>query len=120
MLNYAAFQYHLLTSIFEHSYLYISIVFQAWHSFAYASYEAVQQYKGLQKELSSSNLQEAASAAPDQQQQQQVTPTRPSNGAPNVDIIKFCVDAVDGFFKSISLSDGNSLQDTLRSVAVCS
>ena len=39
-----------------------------------------------------------------------------SSTAGDVDIIRFCVDAIEGFFKSISLSDGNSLQDTLRCV----
>ena len=43
----------------------------------------------------------------------------PAAVAKEVDIVKFCVDAIEGFFQSISLSDGHSLQDTLRFVVVC-
>jgi len=41
-------------------------------------------------------------------------PVSSGGSSREVDIVRFCVDAIEGFFRSISLSDGNSLQDTLR------
>jgi len=74
--------------------------YKAWHAFAYTNYETVLFYKHQQG--SDSAPMEAA-----------------GNGARNnlsssQYISQFTVPAVEGFFRSINLSDGNSLQDTLR------
>ncbi|XP_063975702.1 serine/threonine-protein kinase mTOR [Diachasmimorpha longicaudata] len=78
--------------------------YKAWHAFAYTNFETVLFYKHQQTE---SGVQE----------------TRESNESANNSrvslsnaqyISRFTVPAVDGFFKSINLSHGNSLQDTLR------
>ncbi|OXU22583.1 hypothetical protein TSAR_001785 [Trichomalopsis sarcophagae] len=87
--------------------------YKAWHAFAYTNFEAVLFYKHQQTET----------AFNEQQQQQQ---NGGANGA-NVlasevaksqlssqFITRFTVPALEGFIRSINLSNGNSLQDTLR------
>lgn len=76
--------------------------YKAWHAFAYTNYESVLFYKH-QQGSDSAQATEAASG----------------NGARNnlsssQHVSQFTVPAVKGFFRSINLSDGNSLQDTLR------
>ncbi|XP_077275474.1 serine/threonine-protein kinase Tor isoform X1 [Temnothorax americanus] len=75
--------------------------YKAWHAFAYTNYETVLFYKH----------QQGSESAPAE--------TAPGNGTRNnlsssQYISQFTVPAVEGFFRSINLSDGNSLQDTLR------
>ncbi|KAG5306758.1 MTOR kinase, partial [Acromyrmex insinuator] len=75
--------------------------YKAWHAFAYTNYETVLFYKH----------QQGSDSAP--------TEAASGNGARNnlsssQYISQFTVPAVEGFFRSINLSDGNSLQDTLR------
>ncbi|XP_066601544.1 serine/threonine-protein kinase mTOR [Prorops nasuta] len=72
--------------------------YKAWHAFAYTNYEAVLFYKHQQGDASAEY---------------------PGNGSrgnmsSSQYISKFTVPAVEGFFRSINLSHGNSLQDTLR------
>ncbi|XP_060595349.1 serine/threonine-protein kinase mTOR-like [Ruditapes philippinarum] len=73
--------------------------YKAWHMWALMNYEAVLFYK--QKDSGSQN----------QEINLPITP-RPDTIASKIH--KYCVPAVHGFFKSISLSSQNSLQDTLR------
>ena len=70
--------------------------YKAWHSWAYMNYEAVLFYK---QQLD----QHKQSGDPSPQIKNQETVNR-----------EFTVPAVEGFFNSITLSHGNSLQDTLR------
>ncbi|CAG5108662.1 Similar to Mtor: Serine/threonine-protein kinase mTOR (Rattus norvegicus), partial [Cotesia congregata] len=76
---------------------YDSSWYKAWHAFAYTNFESVLFYK---------------------HQQEETVPE--ANGVRNQSIPSsqyishFTVPAVEGFFKSINLSHGNSLQDTLR------
>nr|XP_022907797.1 target of rapamycin [Onthophagus taurus] len=65
--------------------------YKAWHSWAYMNYETVLFYK-QEHESSRSNLKQDRT----------------------INLIKYTVNAVTGFFKSINLSKGSSLQDTLR------
>lgn len=69
--------------------------YKAWHAYAYMNYEAVLFHKHQQGENGNSD---------------------PGNTSRNNDIayIQFAVPAVESFFRSINLSRGNSLQDTLR------
>ncbi|KAK3923760.1 Serine/threonine-protein kinase mTOR [Frankliniella fusca] len=66
--------------------------YKAWHAWAYVNFETVLFYK------------------------QNETPSGGSSGSTTANnyISKFTVPAVVGFFRSISLSHGSSLQDTLR------
>ncbi|WAR26259.1 MTOR-like protein [Mya arenaria] len=73
---------------------------KAWHQWALMNYEAVLFYK--QKDLGSSQNQEIN------------LPITPRPDTISAKIHKYCVPAVVGFFKSINLSNQNSLQDTLR------
>ncbi|KOX79033.1 Serine/threonine-protein kinase mTOR [Melipona quadrifasciata] len=77
--------------------------YKAWHAFAYTNYETVLFYKHQQGDLNNESV--------------------PGNGKHceskiqifnSQRISRFTVRAVEGFFKSINLSHGNSLQDTLR------
>ncbi|XP_076166943.1 serine/threonine-protein kinase Tor isoform X1 [Ptiloglossa arizonensis] len=73
--------------------------YKAWHAFAYTNFETVLFYKHQQGDSNA-----------------ECTPgngTR-SNFSSSQYISKFTVPAVEGFFRSINLSHGNSLQDTLR------
>ncbi|XP_053376740.1 serine/threonine-protein kinase mTOR-like [Mercenaria mercenaria] len=73
--------------------------YKAWHMWALMNYEAVLFYK--QKDSGS-------------QSQEINLPITPRPDTIAAKIHKYCVPAVHGFFKSISLSSQNSLQDTLR------
>lgn len=63
--------------------------YKAWHAWAYMNFQTVLFYKNQQSPTMT-----------EEQKAQQISP--------------FTVPAVEGFFKSISLSHGSSLQDTLR------
>nr|ALE20544.1 mTOR [Leptinotarsa decemlineata] len=70
--------------------------YKAWHAWAYMNFETVLFYKN--KEETDKSTTERAVEEPDK----------------NIDLNKHTVLAVQGFFKSIYLSKGSSLQDTLR------
>lgn len=65
--------------------------YKAWHSWAYMNFKVVQSQKPLEE-------------------QQNI----PNNRKEKAIISQYVVPAVRGFFRSINLSQGNSLQDTLR------
>lgn len=71
-------------------------LYKAWHAWAYMNFETVLFYK---------NQEEAEKGKGDRQS---------IDSERNVDLNKHTVLAVHGFFKSIDLSQGSSLQDTLR------
>ncbi|XP_026321572.1 serine/threonine-protein kinase mTOR [Hyposmocoma kahamanoa] len=68
--------------------------YKAWHAWAYMNFETVLFYKHQETRLDGSQVSEKKS--------------------PLEYIQQYTVPAVDGFFKSINLSHGSSLQDTLR------
>nr|QXN57741.1 serine/threonine-protein kinase [Bemisia tabaci] len=68
--------------------------YKARHSWAYMNFETVLFYK--------------------HQHQQQATDANARHNLPTQYITQFTVPAVEGFFRSIALSHGSSLQDTLR------
>ncbi|XP_064091213.1 serine/threonine-protein kinase mTOR-like [Macrobrachium nipponense] len=76
--------------------------YKAWHAYAYMNFEAILFYKNK------SDAVKAESGAEDPN-----TPTKKKKTAAD-----FTVAATKGFIRSISLSDGNSLQDTLRLLTV--
>ncbi|XP_064642053.1 serine/threonine-protein kinase mTOR-like isoform X1 [Lineus longissimus] len=83
--------------------------YKAWHSWAYMNYEAVLFYKqqnaGLgKKDEITPDAEEGATAATSPMTSDIVT----------AKIQKYCVPAITGFVRSIALSKGHSLQDTLR------
>lgn len=69
--------------------------YKAWHSWAYMNFETVLFYK-------------------QQQEREARVPNQPVKQDKVNEYIKYTVLAVEGFFKSINLSKGSSLQDTLR------
>lgn len=74
--------------------------YKAWHSWAYMNFETVLFYKHQNESNIPSRMGQNGSA---------------KNGDKNNTYIsQFTVPAVEGFFKSIKLSQGSSLQDTLR------
>ncbi|KAI1309348.1 Serine/threonine-protein kinase mTOR [Halotydeus destructor] len=77
--------------------------YKAWHAWAYMNYEAVLFYKQQQHQ----HVEQATST-----ESAIVPPGRPIVRTQNHR--EFTVPAVQGFFRSITLSNGNSLQDTLR------
>lgn len=70
--------------------------YKAWHSWAYINFETVLLYKHKQ-DKEGDNLA-----------------SKPDGGYQDIDMNEHAVLAVKGFFKSIYLSKGSSLQDTLR------
>ncbi|XP_012282445.1 serine/threonine-protein kinase mTOR isoform X2 [Orussus abietinus] len=84
--------------------------YKAWHAFAYTNFETVLFYKHQQGESSQTeggNGTAGASGAIG-------TVTGNSSLSGTQYISRFTVPAVEGFFRSINLSHGSSLQDTLR------
>lgn len=77
--------------------------YKAWHAFAYMNFEAVLFYKNQQK----MSEEGADFAAPT------TALSKPTKEKLNI-IKNHSIPAVRGFFRSIALSHGNSLQDTLR------
>lgn len=74
--------------------------YKAWHSFAYTNYETVLFYKHQQGEMINQDNSLSSSGS--------------RNLCSSQYISRYAVPAVEGFFRSINLSHGNSLQDTLR------
>ncbi|XP_034935910.1 serine/threonine-protein kinase mTOR [Chelonus insularis] len=72
--------------------------YKAWHAFAYTNFESVLFYKHQQGDV-----------VPDSN-----GTSRSQSLSSSQYISRFTVPAVKGFFRSINLSHGNSLQDTLR------
>ncbi|XP_071544223.1 serine/threonine-protein kinase mTOR [Panulirus ornatus] len=75
--------------------------YKAWHAYAYMNFEAILFYKNKTDVKSDSSGEESS------------TPSKKKKSAGD-----FTVAAVKGFIRSISLSDGNCLQDTLRLLTV--
>ncbi|KAK0179190.1 hypothetical protein PV327_008004 [Microctonus hyperodae] len=74
--------------------------YKAWHAFAYTNFETVLFYKHQQGEPVAENTNGTSRSHQSLSSSQYIS--------------RFTVPAVDGFFRSINLSHGNSLQDTLR------
>lgn len=79
--------------------------YKAWHAWAYMNFEAVLYYKN-QQSGNDGNGDGSICRTP-------LTPSHQNSSVAN-SLISYAVPAVNGFFKSIALSSGNSLQDTLR------
>ncbi|XP_014771975.1 serine/threonine-protein kinase mTOR isoform X1 [Octopus bimaculoides] len=90
--------------------------YKAWHALALTYYEAVLYYK--KKEMSAANLsassasQTEGAVATGKEAPPDIGMKAQSHNTPN--ILLHCVPAVRALFKAISLSNQNSLQDTLR------
>lgn len=69
--------------------------YKAWHSWAYMNFKVIQTQKPIESENSNGESSR-------------------SNRIDKSIITQYAVPAVEGFFKSINLMQGNSLQDTLR------
>jgi len=79
--------------------------YKAWHSWALMNYESVLYYKNNQP----------STDPPTNPQPPSSPPSSPRQAQPlDATVHNYIVPAVEGFFRSISLSKGNSLQDTLR------
>ncbi|XP_050539572.1 serine/threonine-protein kinase mTOR [Daktulosphaira vitifoliae] len=79
--------------------------YKAWHSWAYMNFETVLFYKHQYQNKSQSN---------DQVEKGTVDKNNTETQKNLQYVARFTVPAVEGFFRSISLSHGSSLQDTLR------
>ncbi|XP_027052994.1 serine/threonine-protein kinase mTOR [Pocillopora verrucosa] len=77
--------------------------YKAWHAWAYMNFETVLYYKSQQSGTDGPNNGNASKNPPPMSTSSVANP-----------VITYAVPAVNGFFKSIALSSGNSLQDTLR------
>ncbi|XP_060066726.1 serine/threonine-protein kinase mTOR-like [Ylistrum balloti] len=101
--------------------------YKASHAWALMNYEAVLFYKQQNQTsdgASSSSASAAATAGPGDisrtvTNQGELSRSNDAPGSPRIEssaskMHKYCVPAVHGFFRSISLSQQNSLQDTLR------
>lgn len=73
--------------------------YKAWHSYAYMNFKVLQNNKQEYKQPSNSSIRSNSNG--------------PNSPEPDP-IADHAVPAVNGFFRSINLSQGNSLQDTLR------
>ncbi|CAG01719.1 unnamed protein product, partial [Tetraodon nigroviridis] len=99
---------------------------QAWHAWAVMNFEAVLHYKHQnqgrdeKKKLRHGSGASANSEASNSDSEADSTDHSPSPGQKKVNedlsktLLLYTVPAVQGFFRSISLSRGNNLQDTLR------
>ncbi|EXX76507.1 Tor2p [Rhizophagus irregularis DAOM 197198w] len=76
--------------------------YKAWHAWALANFEVISFYE-------KSNSTENNTPA-----DQNITVTEEVNGDIHQEVLRYVVPSVQGFFKSIALSRGNCLQDTLR------
>nr|CAD7392941.1 unnamed protein product [Timema cristinae] len=84
--------------------------YKAWHAWAYMNFETVLFYKHQQQQQLATGGETGSTAA----QRAAADLTNPRPGPSSIYISQFTVPAVDGFFRSIALSHGSSLQDTLR------
>ncbi|XP_058788970.1 serine/threonine-protein kinase mTOR isoform X2 [Phymastichus coffea] len=84
--------------------------YKAWHAFAYTNFEAVLFYKHQQQ----AEANAAAVAAANSVESPTVAMPAQSHAFASQYISRFTVPALEGFIRSINLSHGNSLQDTLR------
>ena len=94
-------QYYELATKFDRQW------YKAWHAWAFMNFQALLHQRQEQQKLQKSNSNLAASSI------EEVN----SESATKTDMtasIQYSSNAVHGFFRSISLSSGNSLQDTLR------
>ena len=78
---------------------------QAWHAWAVMNFEACHHYKHMQNNTSESYSIGPSAAA---------TAAVGGAGLTSQMISKYAVPALKGFVRSIALSKGSSLQDTLR------
>ncbi|XP_059160425.1 serine/threonine-protein kinase mTOR-like [Physella acuta] len=83
--------------------------YKAWHSLALMNYQAVLFYKQKEQAATAAATSDGLLDLP--RLDMAISPRPESISAK---IQKYCIPAVHGFFKSISLSTQNSLQDTLR------
>ena len=84
---------------------------QAWHAWAYMNYEAVLFYKQQRTSMEApQNPGEVGKATTDTTE----GATKQEKEWNLAKLHQYCKPAVTGFFRSISLSSGSSLQDTLR------
>uniref|UniRef100_A0A674NNJ5 Serine/threonine-protein kinase TOR n=1 Tax=Takifugu rubripes TaxID=31033 RepID=A0A674NNJ5_TAKRU len=100
--------------------------YKAWHAWAVMNFEAVLHYKHQnqgrdeKKKLRHGSGASANSEASNSDSEADSTDHSPSPGQKKVNedlsktLLLYTVPAVQGFFRSISLSRGNNLQDTLR------
>lgn len=86
--------------------------YKAWHGWALINYEAVLFYK--QSEKSSNQPQSPGDIGPPGRGDAPLSPKTDTSVSTASKMHKYCVLAVQGFFRSISLSQNKSLQDTLR------
>ena len=99
-------QYYELATKFDRQW------YKAWHAWAFMNFQALLHQRQEQQKLQKSNSNLAASSI------EEVN----SESATKTDMtasIQYSSNAVHGFFRSISLSSGNSLQDTLRYFGLC-
>ena len=89
---------------YEEATVYDGNWYKAWHAWAVMNFEACLFYRHQQQQI----LQQQQ-----QQQQEQNDVVKPGILSPQM-ISKYAVPALKGFVRSITLSKGNSLQDTLR------
>ncbi|CAC5403933.1 MTOR [Mytilus coruscus] len=82
--------------------------YKAWHAWALMNYEAVLFYKQMNQSEEGTPQTPAEIGATSKFE---LSPRPESNTAK---MHKYCVPSVQGFFRSIALSQQNSLQDTLR------
>jgi FKBP12-rapamycin complex-associated protein len=94
--------YQLATKFDRHSY-------RAWHAWAFMNFQALLQ---LRHQQNKTNVEPIEVGVASSESPVKATPETSSS------MIQHACSAVHGFFRSISLSSSNSLQDTLRSVSL--
>lgn len=80
--------------------------YKAWHSYAFMNFKVIQAQKQQENVPTTTSPVQTTSAATSELSRMQ--------SREKLMISQYAVPAVEGFFKSINLSQGNSLQDTLR------
>lgn len=91
--------------------------YKAWHALAYMNYEAVLFYKNRGNVQQSAGMTEKSDSGATVSSPVALVPMVPMQKQSSVAtpyVFTYAVPAVQGFFKSIALSSGSSLQDTLR------
>uniref|UniRef100_T1ISC3 Serine/threonine-protein kinase TOR n=1 Tax=Strigamia maritima TaxID=126957 RepID=T1ISC3_STRMM len=84
--------------------------YKAWHALACVNFEAVLFYKHAAQQ----NVPTSPVGAPHSPGDKTYAPDSPNGSIRSSLLLAYTVPAIQGFFRSISLSQGNSLQDTLR------